>query len=199
MHAYLIIGEEKSALEKADKIAENEKAKILNNPIQKIGDVRELLQFTKLSIKDKTALLLENFDKATTESQNALLKLIEEPQKNLIFILTASSEKNILTTILSRCEVVRLKNNKKATEEQIILFNEFYEQDTANKLLSVSKITSRDDAINFVSDLIYGGHANLQNNPDSHNYLEEATKTLSRLKANGNVNLQLASFVVKLS
>ena len=39
---------------------------------------------------------------------NKLLKLIEEPPANTIFILVAASEENILPTILSRCQLIRV-------------------------------------------------------------------------------------------
>ncbi len=39
---------------------------------------------------------------------NKLLKLIEEPPDNTIFILVAASEENILPTILSRCQFVKV-------------------------------------------------------------------------------------------
>jgi DNA polymerase-3 subunit delta' len=39
---------------------------------------------------------------------NKLLKLIEEPPDNTIFILVATSEENILPTILSRCQFVKV-------------------------------------------------------------------------------------------
>ena len=39
---------------------------------------------------------------------NKLLKLIEEPPANTIFILVAASEEQILPTILSRCQLIRV-------------------------------------------------------------------------------------------
>ena len=39
---------------------------------------------------------------------NKLLKLIEEPSANTIFILVASNEEKVLPTILSRCQLVKI-------------------------------------------------------------------------------------------
>jgi DNA polymerase-3 subunit delta' len=39
---------------------------------------------------------------------NKLLKLIEEPPPNTIFLLVATSEENILPTILSRCQYIKV-------------------------------------------------------------------------------------------
>lgn len=44
----------------------------------------------------------------TEEAQNALLKILEEPPKGLHIILLTSSTEGILSTVLSRCQVVRL-------------------------------------------------------------------------------------------
>ncbi|AJA68353.1 DNA polymerase III subunit delta' [Myroides odoratimimus] len=46
-------------------------------------------------------------DKLNTEASNKLLKLLEEPPAKTVFILIAENEKNILQTILSRCQVLK--------------------------------------------------------------------------------------------
>jgi DNA polymerase-3 subunit delta' len=46
-------------------------------------------------------------DKMNTEASNKLLKLLEEPPSKTVFILIAENEKNILQTILSRCQVLK--------------------------------------------------------------------------------------------
>ena len=49
---------------------------------------------------------------------NKLLKLIDEPPPNTLFILVAENEEQILTTILSRCQLVKIpmpENNEIAT------------------------------------------------------------------------------------
>ena len=43
----------------------------------------------------------------TVEAQNALLKLLEEPPENHILIVTASNIEGLLSTVISRCKVVR--------------------------------------------------------------------------------------------
>ena len=49
--------------------------------------------------------VLKNFDFATAQAQNKLLKIIEEPQKFDKFILLCSNLDNVLSTIKSRCEI----------------------------------------------------------------------------------------------
>ena len=52
--------------------------------------------------------LLNNFDISTEEAQNKLLKVLEEPPKNVYFILSAKSEERVLPTIKSRCEKIKI-------------------------------------------------------------------------------------------
>jgi DNA polymerase-3 subunit delta' len=53
--------------------------------------------------------LMPNFQRATTEASNALLKTLEEPSDKVVLLLTAHSQESLLPTIVSRCEVVRLR------------------------------------------------------------------------------------------
>jgi DNA polymerase-3 subunit delta' len=52
---------------------------------------------------------------------NKLLKLIEEPPANTIFILVAASEENILPTILSRCQLIRVPRLSSASIEEALI------------------------------------------------------------------------------
>ncbi len=53
--------------------------------------------------------LLPDFHRATTQAANALLKTLEEPPDRVIMLLTAIAPESLLPTIVSRCEVIRLR------------------------------------------------------------------------------------------
>ena len=53
--------------------------------------------------------LLPDFPQATDQAQNALLKTLEEPPDKVILLLTAHTPEQLLATIVSRCEVIRLR------------------------------------------------------------------------------------------
>jgi len=53
--------------------------------------------------------LLPDFQRSTEQAQNALLKTLEEPPAKVILLLTAHTPEQLLATIVSRCEVVRLR------------------------------------------------------------------------------------------
>jgi len=53
--------------------------------------------------------LLPDFHHVTEQAENALLKTLEEPPDRVILLLTALAPEGLLPTIVSRCEVIRLR------------------------------------------------------------------------------------------
>jgi DNA polymerase-3 subunit delta' len=77
----------------------------------KIDQVREVQRGLALAPYEspyKLALFLR-FEQANPNAANALLKTLEEPPPQVILILTARDTETLLPTIVSRCEVIRLR------------------------------------------------------------------------------------------
>ena len=77
----------------------------------KVDQIRELQRTLSLAPYEATykiALLLR-FEEANPNAANALLKTLEEPPPQVIMLLTASDAEALLPTIISRCEVIRLR------------------------------------------------------------------------------------------
>ena len=77
----------------------------------KVEQVRELqrsLSLTPYEARYRVAILLR-FEEANPSASNALLKTLEEPAPQVVLILTAESAEALLPTIVSRCEVLRLR------------------------------------------------------------------------------------------
>ncbi|MBI5207244.1 MAG: DNA polymerase III subunit delta' [Candidatus Firestonebacteria bacterium] len=55
----------------------------------------------------KKVYIIDDAEKMMQESSNAFLKTLEEPPPNVVFILITSNLKRILSTIISRCQIVR--------------------------------------------------------------------------------------------
>jgi len=70
-----------------------------------VGQVREMINYTNKSTFNNMAkfILIDNVEDLNKNSVNALLKIIEEPNENVFFILINNSEKNLLPTLKSRC------------------------------------------------------------------------------------------------
>lgn len=193
MHAYIIVARNKNkAQEKIIEIINAGDYKRIDFNLQKIEDTRDLKKLTKFSFSDKTAFVIDDIDKATNESLNAFLKNLEEPGKNVIYLLTASNIANVLPTIVSRCEVITLGNEENTEFSKEIVNFENLSLD--EKFEFVSKIKDRNEAISFIENLIYFNHQN-----KNFNNMENCLKTLNNLKVNGNVSLQLANFVVTMN
>lgn len=77
----------------------------------KVDQIRELhhtLALAPYEARYRVALLLR-FEEANASAANALLKTLEEPPPKVVLILTAESGERLLPTIVSRCEVLRLR------------------------------------------------------------------------------------------
>src|SRR5207253_10824068 len=65
-------------------------------------------QLSLKSFESEYKLLIMWMPEYLGKEGNKLLKLIEEPPANTLFILVAESEEQILPTILSRCQLVKI-------------------------------------------------------------------------------------------
>jgi DNA polymerase III delta' subunit len=86
----------------------------------KIEQVREAMERIYLSpnMSKRKVLLVSKAEKMGNEAANALLKTFEEPPLDSVIILTAVSEESLPKTIISRAQVIKLRNltEKELTE-----------------------------------------------------------------------------------
>ncbi len=70
-----------------------------------ISQVRKMIDYTNKSSFNNSLklILIDNVENLNINSINALLKLLEEPNDNVFFILVHNSNKKILDTLKSRC------------------------------------------------------------------------------------------------
>lgn len=82
-----------------------------SQPIIGVDQTTEIFQ--KIALKSFEGgykiMIIWCADKMNVETSNKLLKLLEEPTDNTVFILITENESNILQTIISRCQIVRFK------------------------------------------------------------------------------------------
>ena len=83
----------------------NEKRKAFFKDIS-IDDIRNLQSYCSLSIADggRRVIIIDTADDLNTNSCNALLKLLEEPPKNTLFLLISHQPNLLLPTLQSRCQ-----------------------------------------------------------------------------------------------
>lgn len=193
MHAFIIVGPKgKNREDKIEEILSKIIAKKIPLELQKIDDVRELKKMVKFTFSENTAFVINDIDSASNETVNAFLKNLEEPNKNVFYVLTTSNINSVLSTIISRCEVIHLNNNESSVTANDI--DDFLNQSINKKLEYVGKIKDRLDAIQFIENIINLEHKNKQ-----FKNMENCLNILNNLKANGNVSLQLTAFVVTMN
>lgn len=202
MHAHLLIGTSSSQLKKkVENIANKLRAKVLNFPIVKVEDTRNLNNLIRLSFDEPTLVVCENIHRAGEEALNALLKNLEEPQENVYFALTAPIVRKVLPTIASRCEIIMVQNTEKFIQSEGA--ERFMKMKTGERFDLTDKLKDRNKAVDFAEDLVNFLHSQLHSDDVKYsvqlNNIEIAEKTLSGLRANGNVNLHLTFLVTHLT
>ncbi len=102
----------------------------------------------------KKVFLIGDFSEANVQTQNKLLKLLEEPPQEVIFLLGATSEFSVLPTVLSR--VKRLEILPFSTEEVSACLKRKY-KDKYDKI-SVSLCASTSGgSVGDASEMLEGG------------------------------------------
>jgi len=86
----------------------------------------------------KKVLIIRDADKLTHTATNSLLKLIEEPQKDLVIFLLVNNEDDVLATIKSRCQKINffIQDSKQIEEVLNVEFN--LTDEILNKIVKLS-------------------------------------------------------------
>ena len=107
----------------------------------KIDQIRGLQRETSLSPFEgrRRVYVLVNFEEATPEASNCLLKTLEEPPEKVTLILTATQVETLLPTIVSRCQVLNLRALPVAQVEQALHLHWNVEPERASLLARLSE------------------------------------------------------------
>lgn len=73
-----------------------------------VGEIRTMIGDCYIKPNEAPNKVYFIFDKMTTEAQNALLKILEEPPQNVQFILVSESSSILLQTVLSRSTLFKI-------------------------------------------------------------------------------------------
>ena len=70
---------------------------------------REIIQAssTKTYVSNKRVIIVKNAEMMRKEAANTFLKILEEPPKSTMFILTADNINGVIPTIVSRCQIMK--------------------------------------------------------------------------------------------
>ena len=115
-----------------------------NNGVDEVRQINDAAMFlpTKLG---KKVYIIDEAHMLTTQAWNALLKLVEEPPKHVVFIFATTEMHKIPGTILSRCQCFR--------------FNKILHSDMVKLLTKVCKAENIKydlDALKVIADIVDG-------------------------------------------
>lgn len=86
----------------------------------KIEDIRKLKGMINLKPYEarKKVFIIQEAERLTPESANALLKTLEEPPADAVVILVAESTSQLLPTVVSRCQLIRFSGAQSSRSEE---------------------------------------------------------------------------------
>lgn len=114
--------------------------------------------------KDSMQIITIAFNSTNNESQNSLLKMLEEPRSNTYFFIIIPTKRIILETVLSRAQIFEYKNEIEISEQT----QKFIKAKPAKRLELVKKIlddlktenTTKQQIIEFVEEIEKYAHEN---------------------------------------
>lgn len=92
----------------------------------KKNQIIELQQeFSRSAVEGKKRIyIIRDCEKMRPEAANSMLKFLEEPEDDIVAILMTNNINNVLSTIISRCKVIKLNN----LSNEVILNDEILEK-----------------------------------------------------------------------
>ena len=96
-------------IEKGNPIAAGIKKDRATIPVE---DIREMIRLCGLRSPEGKmhVVLIYDADRMTLQAQNSLLKTLEEPPPDTCIILVSEHPESLLTTVISRCRILRVKS-----------------------------------------------------------------------------------------
>ncbi|MDD2483180.1 MAG: AAA family ATPase [Candidatus Shapirobacteria bacterium] len=150
--------------------------------IDQIRKINNFLSQKPFSHQSKIVVILE-IQNLNSESQNALLKNLEEPGSNNYLILSTNKIKSILPTILSRCQVVKISEKSKFENKTQIVITGNLSKDLA---LSEKLGKDKEGILPLLENELCFYQQQLTKNPDQKNriLIEKIIKAIQMINAN---------------
>jgi len=124
----------------------DDKKKLFQKNIS-IADIRELSRKFYLSSTDYSykVCIVDTTEDLNISASNSLLKMLEEPPKNTLFILVSNNKQSILPTILSRCQKISFQRLNEEDLQNISVG--LFEENHFDLLKRTGALTSCDGSV----------------------------------------------------
>lgn len=164
-----------------------------------INQIREIKKLIIFAEKDPSLILINRFDLANFEAQNAFLKTLEEKSDKKIIVLTVENINKLLPTVISRCKIVDLTNKKTQlnnipVNDQIAKLLQMVKSDTQFSFLGNNLIENinGEKAGEIIKDIITILKNSLNEKDQSAVFLIKKGLKIKKLIEENNLNPQLA-------
>jgi len=171
-----------------------------------IAEIHELTSHLA-TIPPKSRLVwIEEADSLTTQAQNALLKILEEPPHDTTFILTLENHNSILETIRSRCNIVTLNKTLDDLDDSALeIIKETLQMSEGQRLNLLKDIPSnREELLTWLDNIITSLHSKIEPSLNNNQLrtlrliLDKSLEAKSKISANCNIKLTLANYLLSL-
>ena len=178
----------------------------------------------KSLIDGKRIYIIKQAEKLNVHSANTMLKFLEEPEEDIIAILLTDNRYHVIDTLISRCQILSLKENNLVLEENdelldlldcivhpnkfFIRYNYFVSNIIEDKSVAKDKFISIEEIIVYYLNYYYNSSDKIDSNiinilDDVDNkillkYLSIIEEELLKLDFNVNYKLWLDSLFSKL-
>jgi len=167
--------------------------------IEQIRDLEKRLVLKPYRAKIKV-VVIDGAEKLTLPAQNALLKTLEEPPENSLIILTSERKDLLLPTIVSRCQVFRLKGEIDLEKNSLNLPE--IQGKRVGECLKIAALycSGKNEAIAFCQQLLLKERGSFLNNPSikKASNIRYILNTLKLLESNVNPILATGNLLLKL-
>lgn len=207
MHSFIIISKNKDKTREAAQkmvadlnISKFDKFVLETEKSVGITDIRTISKqmFLKPLKGNQKAVILEAFLGMTVDSQNAFLKVLEEPPLSTTIIILANSN-FFLPTVLSRCKLIEIDKGFSLTGNEQKEYSKILEKlknASAGDKLKMAQDLSKDKetALQFIEKLIITAREKMINNEKGRGEYKKNIEVLNKYYneiKKSNVNLRL--------
>ncbi len=172
----------------------------------KLSQIHQLQTNLALTSNKPRLVWLKQAHLATLPAQNALLKTLEEPPRKTLFILTTTKPKQLLATILSRCQSFYIPPKTQFIDKSLLqLLKKLIKQDSGQRLAERQQLPKdRQEALDWFNRLIDSLNStrlqtdNLDQLKTFAKIIKPTLEARQSLQANLNLDLVIDHFLLSL-
>lgn len=175
--------------------------------IEQVKSFQKEMYFKPFEEKIQVGIIKKSH-KLTHQSQNALLKTLEDSSDTTIYILCVNNEKNLLPTIRSRGKILYPQSNPDEDSLNTGVGEEILEMDLVEQFENIEKHSKdKDSALNLLNEIemkykkqleLEIKNGNIDGSKNSLRLLKVIEDTREKVNSNCNRRLVLESMIVKL-